>query len=334
VGQSRGVIASVVIALSFVVPGAICLGVVLLKPGSFVELAIGTFAAVVWMALLFLVNWWEFTGLWLRWLWLLVLGVAIASRAVVATDLQVTAPVGPLTAIAFVVGGFGAWLLARALYARQHSGEAIRLAVPFSAGRFLVTDGGDGARSFLVNYHYGFGRHRSSGVGRSMRYAMDVVEIGATGSSAHGFLPRRNDAYRCWGRPLLAPCDGVVAHVENGIEDNAAFGSHRPYGVGNHVVIQTSDDVYVVAGHLQRASVCVVRGDAVRAGDRIGAVGNSGWTERPHLHMQATRTSTGDWWHGDPVPMEMDGRFLVRNESFRVDENPLVLAGGRSRQGA
>ena len=69
-------------------------------------------------------------------------------------------------------------------------------------------------------------------------------------------------------RPLLAPCDGVVAHAEDGVEDNAAFGAHRPYGVGNHVVVRTDGDVYVVLGHLRCGSVSVAAGDEVRTGDR------------------------------------------------------------------
>jgi len=33
-------------------------------------------------------------------------------------------------------------------------------------------------------------------------------------------------------------------------------------------------------------SIVVKEGDKVRANDLIGSAGNSGWTERPHLHMQ------------------------------------------------
>ena len=226
------------------------------------------------------------------------------------------AALSPRTVVGLAAAAAGAWLLAGAVAARRHPGGAVDLASPFTAGRFLVTDGGDGARSFLVNYHYGFGTHRASGVSRSMRYAMDVVEIEQNGGEARGFLPRRNEAYRIWARPLLAPCDGVVAHAEDGVEDNAAFGAHRPYGVGNHVVVRTDGDLYVVLGHLRRGSVSVATGDEVRTGDRLGVVGNSGWTERPHLHMQAMRSPEGDWWHGEPVPILIGGRFLVRNQTF------------------
>jgi murein DD-endopeptidase MepM/ murein hydrolase activator NlpD len=59
-------------------------------------------------------------------------------------------------------------------------------------------------------------------------------------------------------------------------------------------------------------------GDEIRAGDRVGQAGNSGWTERPDLHNQAMRSPVGDWWHGDAVPMRFGGRFLLRNQVMRV----------------
>jgi hypothetical protein len=315
VGQSRWAIAIVILTLSVFVPAAACAGIALHPTATLLDLAAVVLASVVWMVLLVLVNWWEFTSLWLRWVWLGLLAVSVTWRVVHG----VTVPFGPLAPLGvldLVIAGVGVWLLAATVAARRHPGTAVLLTAPFAAGRYLVTDGGDGARSFLVNYHYGFGRHRAAGVARSMRYAMDVVEIGWHGGESRGFFPRRNEAYRIWRRPLLAPCDGVVAYAEDGIADNAAFGARRPYGVGNHVVLRVGDGLYVVLGHLRCGSVSVAVGDVVRAGDVLGAVGNSGWTERPHLHLQAMRSADGDWWHGEPVPVRLGGRFLVRNQTF------------------
>lgn len=280
-GQSRALIVAVVITLSLLVPAAICLAVVFLEAGSPASLAAVMFASIVWMALLLLVNWWEFGGLWLRGFWLVAFTAAVFIRLVSRPIESSNGGTTWTSAALGLVGAAGAWLLARAIAARRHSGPAVDLMPPFASGRFLVTDGGDGQRSFLVNYHYGFGQHRRSGASRSMRYAMDVVEVGPAGMSARGFVPRRNEAFLIWQRPLLSPCTGVVAHVENGIEDNTAFGPHRPYGVGNHVVIRTAGDVYGTLGHLKRGSVCVKA--------------------------------------GDPVPIHFFGRFPVRNQTFRVN---------------
>jgi hypothetical protein len=316
-GSSRAVIVAVVTALSFAVPAGVCLVLAVTPARSVLGVALLAAATLAWLAIVVLVNWWEFTSIHLRWFWS---GCGLATgawRAVHAANLPRTswARSDAVTVLAIVAG---LWILANALRARSASAEAIDLTPPFPPGHYLVTDGGDGARSFLVNYHYGFGRHRSAGVNASMRFATDLVEIGAAGCESRGFIPADNAAYRIWGRPLLAPCGGRVAHVVDDIADNDAFGANRPYGVGNHVVLAAEGGVYVVLGHMQHGSVRVTGGQVVRPGEEIGRVGNSGWTERPHLHVQAMRCRSGDWWHGDPLPIRFGGRFLARNQVLRV----------------
>jgi hypothetical protein len=311
-GKSRGIILAAVCLATLVAPALPCLAVSLLPARSTLELGILFAAAAAWMVALSLLSWWEFTGLFLRWLWWAALAAKMAWRWLgtpVAGHSLGLAGAGAAVALLLALA-----LLVPALRARRHPGAAIDLRFPLRGGRFLVTDGGDGAVSFLVNYHYGFAGHRGSGVSASMRYAMDVVEVGRLGVEAPWLLPARNEAYRIWERPVLAPCDGVVAHVANDVVDNTAFGLHRPYGVGNQVVIRSGPDLYVVMGHLRQGSVRVAPGDAVRVGDVVGQVGNSGWTERPHVHMQAMRAQDGDYWHGEPVPMRFGGRFLVKNQ--------------------
>lgn len=58
---------------------------------------------------------------------------------------------------------------------------------------------------------------------------------------------------------------------------------HRAGVVGARVV---EGLVIVALCHLQRGSVRVRAGDEVRAGDLIGACGNSGNSTEPHMHMQ------------------------------------------------
>lgn len=47
-------------------------------------------------------------------------------------------------------------------------------------------------------------------------------------------------------------------------------------------------------------------GENLQKGQKIGLVGNSGNTTEPHLHMHAEKDGVG-------VPIQFDGRFLVRN---------------------
>ena len=313
-GLSRGAIVLAVIGLSFILPAAICVTVLAAPVGSVLDGALILVGAALWMAALSLVNWWEFVGLAWRRIWWAALVAGSAWRFWAWPSSSRTFASGSATLASAVLAAGAGWLAARALLARRHAGTATALAFPLRGGRYLVTDGGDGAMCALVNYHYGFGRHRASGVSASMRYAVDVVEVGRGGRESVGFVPRENAAYHIWERALMAPCDGIVVHVVDGVADNHAFGANRPYGVGNHVVFRCADDVYVVLGHMRCGSVRVRAGQTITAGTTIGCVGNSGWTERPHLHMQAMRSETADWWHGDPVPMRFEGRFPVRNQ--------------------
>jgi len=47
------------------------------------------------------------------------------------------------------------------------------------------------------------------------------------------------------------------------------------------------------------------------------------------VHMQAMRSHDGDFWHGAPVPMLFDGRFLVRNQVFSTRKPPVLSAASQ-----
>ena len=247
-GMRRAAILLVICATSLVAPTFLCLGVLLAQVHSGVEFLVLIAAAEAWMATLWLTNWWEFTGLSLRRAWFIALAAAIAGRWLAAPAPwrpEFGAPgIASIVALALALS-----FLVPALRARRHPEQSLQLRLPLQGGRVLVTDGGDGAASFLVNYHmHGFPGHRTTGVSASMRYATDIVEIGRFGCEAPWLLPPRNEDYRIGvAAPVHAPCAGVVAQAVNDVVDNTAFGSHRPYGVGNHVVIRTP------GGRLRRA---------------------------------------------------------------------------------
>ena len=82
---------------------------------------------------------------------------------------------------------------------------------------------------------------------------------------------------------MLAPADGRIVEV---IDNNA----DTPAGINgdqaNLVMLDIGDGRFVVLVHLQQGSATVRVGDEVRSGDPLAAVGNSGHTNEPHLHMQ------------------------------------------------
>jgi murein DD-endopeptidase MepM/ murein hydrolase activator NlpD len=91
-----------------------------------------------------------------------------------------------------------------------------------------------------------------------------------------------------WDQPVLAPCDGMIVHVENR-QDDAPRGersTNRTRPLGNYVSIETPQ-AYVILAHLQEGSVGVRVGDSVRAGDEVARCGNSGDSAGAHLHVHA-----------------------------------------------
>jgi murein DD-endopeptidase MepM/ murein hydrolase activator NlpD len=71
------------------------------------------------------------------------------------------------------------------------------------------------------------------------------------------------------------------------------------------------DGLRVELAHLREGSLRVAPGQSLAAGDLIGAVGNSGNTTEPHLHVHAVDA------HGAGVPIAFDGRAPVRNLLYR-----------------
>ncbi len=112
------------------------------------------------------------------------------------------------------------------------------------------------------------------------------------------------DAGKSWGESILAPCDGLIVHVENRQEDappdERRHNRARPFG--NYVSIETPRG-YVILANLKQGSVNVRVGESVRTGDEIGRCGNSGDTHGAHLqvHAQDQPSQALGSAHGVPI---------------------------------
>lgn len=94
----------------------------------------------------------------------------------------------------------------------------------------------------------------------------------------------RNEDYYAFGREVLAPGDGTVIEVIEGVRDNAP-GSMNPYSaLGNCVVIEHRKLEVSVLAHLKLGTSVVKVGDKVKRGQLLGKCGNSGNSSEPHLH--------------------------------------------------
>ncbi len=206
----------------------------------------------------------------------------------------------------------------------EKGSPALEIEFPFKMGNYLITDGGNSKLSRLMNYHYHSATHKRNKTNNSMLYATDIVKIETRHhlvskimGKKSNFLPKENDDYPVFNVPIYSPMDGKVVKIVNGISDNQPYSGNYPYNTGNTVVIR-KDNFYMLLGHLKKDSIVVKEGDFVKANDKIGAAGNSGWTERPHLHMQLINSDSDNYWKGKGVCIRFGNKNLYKNRLIRL----------------
>jgi len=169
-------------------------------------------------------------------------------------------------------------------------------------------------------------------------YAIDFVpvdEVGRTAPVSLRSLLRTEPADRFpgFGRPVLAPADGLVVAATDAEPDHAAHRGLPSVGyaltqrrrvaagwralAGNHVLIETRDAVFAVC-HLQQHSLAVSPGDRVRVGDPLGRCGNSGNSTEPHVHLQAVDRLPVE--RALAVPVTFGGRLPRNGEIVETPE--------------
>lgn len=154
--------------------------------------------------------------------------------------------------------------------------NTVPLRLPFE-GQWFVFWGGD-TRDL--------NKHRDT---PNQRYAFDFLAVDESGKSYAG-EGKGNEDYFAFGREILAPADGVVTDVIEGVRDNRP-GSMNPYsGLGNAVFIRHAEHEVSVLAHLKLGSITVKVGEQVKAGQVLGLCGNSGNSSEPHLHYHLQNT--------------------------------------------
>ncbi len=146
-----------------------------------------------------------------------------------------------------------------------------KLQLPFK-GDWTVVWGGDTKE---LNYHV---------ESEAQKNAFDIVITNEKGSSykTDGIT---NEDYYAFGKELLAPCDGEIVLVVDGIKDNIPGVSNPIYVPGNTVIIKTKNNEYLFFAHFKQHSIVVKQGQKVIQGEVLGLCGNSGNSSEPHLHF-------------------------------------------------
>ena len=189
---------------------------------------------------------------------------ALALAALALVPARRVRPVRNLAVLSFSV--FLAVSLAPALASPR---AAVAVDLPLE-GEWAMIAGG---RSTLLSHHY---------ASPHVRNALDFARL-VDGQAFVG-NPEHHASWHGFGQPVLAPADGTVVSVRDDLAEQPV--GELGQGDGNAIVLDIGRGHYVVLEHLQQGSTLVRPGQSVTRGQRIAAVGNTGGSLAPHLHVQ------------------------------------------------
>ncbi|MCX6899813.1 MAG: M23 family metallopeptidase [Verrucomicrobia bacterium] len=143
--------------------------------------------------------------------------------------------------------------------------------LPFDKEWYVV----EGGATAALNHHAN---------SRTQRHALDFSIRDAKGNT-YTDDGKDNGDYYAYGMEVLAPADGTVVMVIDGVPDNKPGSASGFHAGGNCVMIKHSESEYSVLAQMIPGSLSVKVGDAVKTGQPIGKCGNSGNSGEPHVHF-------------------------------------------------
>ena len=110
------------------------------------------------------------------------------------------------------------------------------------------------------------------------------------GAARTGHRHQGQDILAAAGTPVVSPRSGFVS-----------WRAFQQSGAGHYVVVHGDDTRDYVFMHLLDGSVAVQKGQAVAAGQQLGAVGSTGSSTAPHLHFEIW---PGGWYADGSRPID------------------------------
>lgn len=185
--------------------------------------------------------------------------------------------------------------------------RSVDLASPLGPGTYLVANGGAGSS---LNAHAAWldqsiAAHKPWwGTG----HAVDLIAIDAWGFRADAAMPSDPGGCLIFGKPVVAPCSGEIVAAVDGLPDMEVPQTDTNHLAGNHVIL-SCNGVHVLLAHFRKSSLVIRMGRQLATGETIAAVGNSGNSSEPHMHINAQEPGTADAsFSGAPIPIRINGR--------------------------
>jgi hypothetical protein len=130
--------------------------------------------------------------------------------------------------------------------------------LPF-VGEWLTFWGGDIKE---LNHHHD---------AQAQRHAFDFIQTDSEGKFFKS-TGKMNEDYYSFGRDVLAPADGVVVEVVDGMRDNPPGQLSHLNALGNYVVIDHGNNTYSFLAHLRQYSTVVKQGQSIQPGSKLANV--------------------------------------------------------------
>jgi murein DD-endopeptidase MepM/ murein hydrolase activator NlpD len=176
---------------------------------------------------------------------------------------------------------------------RFHDAGLVNISLPFW-GEWKVTQGYEGPFT-----------HRGE-----WKHALDFEIVDENGLTFSGSGNKLKDYY-CYEKPVIAPADGLVEEIMDGVEDNPVGEVNLKQNWGNSIIIKHADKLFTKISHLKEGSFKVKKGDHIKKGDLLALAGNSGRSPKPHIHFQVQK----DPFIGSKTRHYPFGFYLERNGS-------------------
>jgi hypothetical protein len=126
---------------------------------------------------------------------------------------------------------------------------------------------------------FGVGDHRD-------HWAYDLDQRDVTGHPSRVRDSRKNDDYYGFGQPILARQPSRAIELRSSADDHPPFFAGSENLPSNYLYLDIGQQGLLRLVHCRRNSILVKQRDQLEVGTTVAAVGNSGPSAWPHLHLE------------------------------------------------
>lgn len=172
--------------------------------------------------------------------------------------------------------------------------DAVKIAFPLKNGLYQIAQAGPAEGVHIIGIE---------------KYALDIFKVFAQEDSFWKTLfSLKNGTF---GTPVYSPCSGRVRDLHDGeIDHEIRLFAKKTYSKSNNITI-TCDGFNIYMAHFKKDSIKVKIDQIVSTDTQIGEIGNSGYTDGPHLHIHAFLEKNDQMV---PVPMVLNERYLQKGD--------------------